>query len=400
MKIRLSHRARDIKPSPTLAVSALAKQMVKDGIEVINFGVGEPDFNTPEIIKTAAKQAIDDNFTHYTPSAGIPELKQAIIRKFKRDNGLDYALENILVSPGAKASLINVLMAVCDPRDEVIIPSPYWVSYTSQVWLCDAHPVFIETCAENSFKITAAQLEKKLLELSNPKAIILNSPNNPTGAVYTREELAAIGEVCLKNEIMILSDEIYERLVYDGAEHISIASISEEIKEITIVVNGVSKAYAMTGWRLGYMAGASHIVKKASEIQSHTTSCVNSITQKACVVALDEDDGSVEKMRQEFSKRREFMVQGLNAIEGVTCLKPEGAFYIMANISSYLQENKMGINTTQDLCKYILQNYHVALVAGSAFGVEGYVRFSYANSLENIRKGIAQFEQGLKSLKQ
>ncbi|MCF7919224.1 MAG: pyridoxal phosphate-dependent aminotransferase [Candidatus Cloacimonetes bacterium] len=400
MMIRLSHRARDVKPSPTLEVSALAKQMTKAGIEVINFGVGEPDFNTPEIIKAAAKKAIDDNFTRYTPSAGIPELKQAIVNKFKRDNGLDYKPENILVSPGAKASLINVLMAVCDPRDEVIIPSPYWVSYTSQVWLCDAHPVFIETSAENSFKITAEQLEKTLMDLSNPKVLILNSPNNPTGAVYTREELAAIGEVCLKNEILILSDEIYERLVYDGAQHISIASLSEELKEITIVVNGVSKAFAMTGWRLGYMAGAKHIIQKAAEIQSHTTSCVNSITQKACIVALEEEDGSVERMRQEFSRRREFMVEGLSAIEGVKCLKPEGAFYIMADVSSYLTENSLGINTSQELCKYLLQNYRVALVAGIAFGVEGYVRFSYANSVDNIRKGIELFAAGLQSLRQ
>lgn len=399
MEIRLSHRARDVKPSPTLEVSAMAKQMMRQGYEVINFGVGEPDFNTPEIIKNAAKKAIDENFTRYTPSAGIPELKKAIIQKFKRDNNLEYNPENILISPGAKASLINVLMAVCDPRDEVIIPSPYWVSYTSQVWLCDAHPAFISTDASNNFKMTAEQLDRKLHELSNPKALILNSPNNPTGAVYTREELEAIGEVCLKHGIMILSDEIYERLVYDGAEHVSIASLSEELKEITIVVNGVSKAFAMTGWRLGYMAGAKNIIQKASEIQSHTTSCVNSITQKACIVALEEDDGSVEKMRQEFSKRRVFMVEGLSSIEGVSCLNPEGAFYIMTDVSEYLKNNSQGINTTVDFCKYLLKNYQVALVPGSAFGVEGYVRFSYANSMENIRKGIEKLKECLASLK-
>jgi aspartate aminotransferase len=395
---RLSHRARCMQPSPTLKVSALAKKMVKEGIEVINFGVGEPDFNTPDYIKQSAKQAIDDNFTRYTPSAGIPELKQAIINKFKRDNGLEYAPGNILVSPGAKASLINVLMAVCDPRDEVVIPTPSWVSYESQVWLCDAHPELLEAQMANDFKITAEQLSARVKCLSNPKALILNSPNNPTGMVYTREELQAIGEVCLANDMIILSDEIYEKLIYDGRKHVSIASLSKELQDITVVVNGVSKAYAMTGWRLGYMAGPEEIVQKASEIQSHTTSCVNSITQRACVTALEEDDGSVEQMRQEFSKRRDYMCSGLNRIAHVNCVRPQGAFYIMPDVSWYLENNVRGITNSEELCQYLLNNYHLALVAGSAFRAEGFVRFSYANSLENIRKGIEWFDQGLQSL--
>jgi len=395
---RLSHRARCMQPSPTLKVSALAKKMMKEGIEVINFGVGEPDFNTPEYIKRSAKQAIDDNFTRYTPSAGIPELKQAIINKFKRDNGLEYTPANILVSPGAKASLINVLMAVCDPRDEVVIPTPSWVSYESQVWLCDAHPELLAATMANDFKITAEQLSAKVKTLSNPKVLILNSPNNPTGMVYTREELQAIGEVCLANDILILSDEIYEKLIYDGRQHVSIASISKELQDITVVVNGVSKAYAMTGWRLGYMAGPEAIVRKASEIQSHTTSCVNSITQKACVTALDEDDGSVEQMRQEFSIRRDFMCSGLNEIAHVDCVRPQGAFYIMPDVSWYLENNVHGITNSEELCQYLLNNYHLALVPGSAFRAEGFVRFSYANSLDNIRKGIDWFNQGLQSL--
>jgi len=398
MMKRLSHRARCMQPSPTLKVSALAKKMMKEGIEVINFGVGEPDFNTPEYIKVAAKQAIDDNFTRYTPSAGIIELKEAIIRKFQRDNGLVYEPKNILVSPGAKASLINVLMTVCDPRDEVIIPTPSWVSYESQVWLCDAHPEILEATMANNFKITAEQLSARIKKLRNSKVLILNSPNNPTGMVYTRSELEAIGEVCLENEIIILSDEIYEKLIYDGNEHISIASISPELKESTVVVNGVSKAYAMTGWRLGYMAGPEAIVSKAGEIQSHTTSCVNSITQRACVTALDEDDGSVESMRKEFSKRRDYMYERLSAIPEIHCVKPQGAFYIMADVRWYLNNNQRGITSSEELCSYLLSNYHLALVAGSAFQAEGFVRFSYANSVDNIRRGIEWFCEGLRSL--
>lgn len=394
----LAHRARYVQPSPTLKVSALAKQMKSKGIEVINFGVGQPDFNTPDYIKESAKRAIDDNFTRYTASAGILELKQAIVSKLKRDNGLEYQPENILISPGAKASLFNVLMSVCDPRDEVIIPTPSWVSYESQAWLCDAHPELLEAKMESDFKITAQQLEAKIKSMYSPKVLILNSPNNPTGTVYSKEELAAIGEVCLENDILIISDEIYEKLIYDGKEHVSIASISQEIKDITVVVNGVSKAYAMTGWRLGYMAGAKDIVQKASEIQSHTTSCVNSITQKACVTALNEEDGSVEKMRQEFSKRRIYMCEGLNAIDHVSCLKPQGAFYIMADVSWYLENNDKGIDTSQKLSEYLLKEHYLALVAGSAFRAEGFVRFSYANSMENIQTGIKWFERGLKAL--
>lgn len=394
----LAHRARYVQPSPTLKVSALAKQMKAKGIDVINFGVGQPDFNTPDYIKESAKQAIDDNFTRYTASAGILELKEAIVRKLQRDNNLVYKPENILISPGAKASLFNVLMAVCDPRDEVIVPTPSWVSYESQVWLCDAHPELLEAGMENQFKITASQLEARIKRLYSPKVLILNSPNNPTGTVYSEQELAEIGEVCLENDILIISDEIYEKLIYDDLKHTSIAAISDELKKITVVVNGVSKAYAMTGWRLGYMAGAKEIVQKASEIQSHTTSCVNSITQKACVTALDEDDGSVERMRQQFAKRRDFMCDGLNKIENVSCLRPQGAFYIMADVRWYLNNNHKGINNTELLCEYLLKDYHLAVVAGSAFRAEGFVRFSYANSMDNIKIGLSRFEKGLKAL--
>jgi aspartate aminotransferase len=398
MAIQLSHRARAIKPSPTLTVSSMATKMKAQGIDVINFGVGEPDFNTPNYIKEEAKKAIDANFTRYTASSGILELREAIAAKLLRDNGLTCNPEDILVSPGAKASIINILMAVCDPRDEVIIPAPYWVSYTSQVEMVDAFPVIVPTKASANFKLKPQKLDETLQALSNPKALILNSPNNPTGTVYTREELAQIAEVCLKHNILIISDEIYEKLIYDGNEHVSIASISEEVREITVVINGVSKAYAMTGWRLGYCAGPTEIIKRASRIQSHTTSCVNSMTQKAAVAALTECDGSVSSMREEFEKRRNFLVERVQQIPNVRCVKPKGAFYVMPNISHYLQKNKLGIKTSVDLCTYLLREYHIAIVPGSAFGAENFVRFSYANSMENIRSGLDRFEQGLLSL--
>ena len=395
MAIKISNRARAIKPSATLAMATKAREMGAQGIEVINFGVGEPDFNTPEYIKEAAKEAIDANFTHYTAAAGILELRQVIAEKFKKDNNLTVEPQNILVSPGAKSSIINVLTAVCDPRDEVLIPSPFWVSYTAQVEMVDAIPIILPTEETNNFKISAKQLEKTLQNLNNPKALILNSPNNPTGAVYNREELKEIGEVCVKHNILIISDEIYEKLVYDGTEHISIASLDEKIAQITVVINGVSKAYAMTGWRLGYAAGPAEIIKRAVRIQAHTTSCVNSITQKAVVTALSENDGSLEKMRAEFEKRRNFLVKELNNIDHIRCNTPHGAFYALPNVSFYIKNNRKGITNSVELCSYLLENHHIAIVPGAAFGVDNYVRFSYANSLENIEEGLRRFKKGL-----
>ena len=397
MTIHLSHRAKAIKASPTLAVSALAKQMKAKGIDVLNFGVGEPDFNTPDYIKEAGKKAIDDNFTRYTAAAGIMELREAISAKLKRDNNLDCNPNDIIVSPGAKAAIINILMSVCDPRDEILIPSPYWVSYTSQVEMMDALPVLLPTTISSKFKITTEQLEEKILSLSSSKALILNSPNNPTGSVYNKQELEKIAEICLKYNILIISDEIYEKLIYDGEKHISIASLSDEIREITVLINGVSKAYAMTGWRLGYAAGPTEIIKRAIRIQSHTTSNVNSMTQKAALAALTQDDGSVEKMRKTFEKRRNFLVDKLNKIEHVKCLLPKGAFYTMPNVAYYLN-NKKDIKTSVELCEYLLKEYHIALVPGSAFGAEKYIRFSYATSMENIEEGVKRLEKGLKNL--
>lgn len=398
MAIKLSNRIRLIKPSPTLTLSAKAKEMKDSGIDVINFGVGEPDFNTPEYIKAAAHKALDNNFTRYTANAGIIELRQAICAKLLRDNNLTYQPKEILVSPGAKASIVNVLVAVCDSKDQVLMPSPYWVSYPYQALLADAEPVYIPTTVEESYKVSASALEAAILANPCAKVLILNSPSNPTGAVYTLAELQAISAICVKYNILVVSDEIYERLVYDGVKHISIASISPEMKERTVVINGVSKAYAMTGWRLGYAAGPAHIIAAAGRVQEHATSCVNSITQKACVTALNEEDASIENMRKEFSTRRDFMFTELSKIAKIKCFKPQGAFYIMPDISWYLENNRLGIDNADKFCDVLLEKYHVALVAGGSFGMEGTVRFSYANSLENLREGIKRFATCLAEL--
>ena len=395
MTIQISKRAKAIKPSPTLTVSALAKQMKSEGIDVINFGVGEPDFNTPEYIKDEAKKAIDENFTRYTNTSGIIELRKAISNKLKRDNDLDCNPNDILVSPGAKASIVFVLMTICDYRDEVLIPSPYWVSYTSQVEMVGALPILLPTNMSSNFKITAKQLEETILSLSDPKVLILNSPNNPTGSVYGKKELEEIAEICLKYDILIISDEIYEKLIYDGVEHVSIASLSPEVREHTILINGVSKAYAMTGWRLGYAAGPTDIIKSASRIQSHTTSCVNSITQKAAVVALDKCEESIAIMREEFQKRRNFLVEELRNIPNVKCNMPQGAFYAMPNVSYYLQNNKKSITNSIELCEFLLKKYKIAIVPGSAFGADEFVRFSYATDMKNIKEGLKRFKEGL-----
>jgi len=398
MGIKIANRARAITPSPTLGVMQKAKALQAQGIDVINFGVGEPDFPTPTYIKEAGKKAIDDNFTHYTPDKGILELRQAIAAKLKQDNGLDCNPNDILVCPGAKMAIMQVLMTVCDPRDQVFIPSPYWVSYISQVELIDALPVILPTSTATGFKITAQQLEEAILAATTPKALILNSPNNPTGAVYTRQELEGIARVCLKHNIVIISDEIYEKLIYDGEEHVSIASLSPEVREMTIVINGVSKAYAMTGWRVGYAAGPADIMKRAADIQGHVASCVTSISQKAAAAALSQDDGSIELMRQEFEKRRNYLVERLNQLDHVSADMPRGAFYCMPDISYYLHNNRKGITGSVQLCEYLIENHHVAIVPGSAFGVDNFVRFSYANSMEQIMEGLRRFEEGLKSL--
>ena len=398
MAIKLSNRCRLIKPSPTLSLSAKAKEMKDAGIDVISFSVGEPDFNTPEYIKASAHKAIDANFTRYTNNAGILELRQAICEKLLRDNGLQYSPKEILVSPGAKASIVNALTAVCDIKDQVLMATPYWVSYPYQVALANAEPVYIPTREEDGYKILPTELEKAITENPCSKVLIINSPGNPTGAVYTEAELANIAEVCVNHNILVISDEIYERLVYDEVKHISIASINEEIKQRTIVINGVSKAYAMTGWRLGYAAGPAEIIAAAGMVQEHTTSCVNSITQRACITALKEEDDSIEQMRLEFARRRDFLFAELQKLPHLTCFKPQGAFYIMPGIKWYLENNNQNIRTSDDFCAKLLDKYYVALVSGNSFGLEGTVRFSYANSLENIKEGVQRFASFLAEL--
>ncbi len=399
MAVKLSNRIKLVKPSPTLTLSAKAKEMKAAGIDVVNFGVGEPDFNTPEYIKKAAHAAIDANFTRYTANSGIIELRQAICDKLQRANGLSYEPKQILVSPGAKASILNILIAVCDSQDQVLMPAPYWVSYPYQAMLANAEPVIIPTLEEDDYKITANSLKTALAANPCTKILLLNSPNNPTGAVYSKAELESLAEICLQNNILVISDEIYERLVYDGVKHVSIASLSKEMLEQTVVINGVSKAYAMTGWRLGYAAGPAHIIAAAGRVQEHATSCVNSITQKACVTALNEEDESIERMRVEFESRRNFLYDELCKLPHISCFKPQGAFYIMPNIGWYLQNNTKGIDNADKFCNLLLEKHHVALVAGDSFGIGTNVRFSYANSMENLQKGVSRFAEFLAELR-
>ncbi|MFA7057982.1 MAG: pyridoxal phosphate-dependent aminotransferase [Candidatus Cloacimonadales bacterium] len=396
--IKLSNKARGIKPSPTLAVMGKAKAYIAKGIDVINFGVGEPDFNTPEYIKDAGIKAINDNFTRYTPTPGIVPLREAICKKFRDDNNLEYTPAQVLVSPGAKASIVFILMAILDAGDQVIVPSPYWVSYPDQVDIAGGITLLLETTEEKNYKIDPAELKKMIADNPNVKALMLNNPNNPTGAIYSKEELIQIGDICVANNILIVSDEIYEKLVYDGAKHYAIAALKPEFKDIVVIINGVSKAYAMTGWRLGYSVGPEYIIAAAGRLQGHITSNTNSITQKATIAALLQDDGSIEKMRVEFEKRKKFIFDELNKVDHVTTTSPQGAFYIMANVDYYLQNNTKGIKTDVELCTFLLDEARIAIVPGSAFGNGKLVRFSYANSMDNLREGVKRFAEGLKSL--
>lgn len=395
----IAERARKVRPSPTLAIDSKAKEMKAKGVDIVNFGVGEPDFDTPEHVKEAAIKAIKDGFTKYTPVGGIDELKEAIIEKFERDNGLRYGKENILVSCGAKHSLYNIAQALFGVGDEVIIPAPYWVSYPDQVLLNDAQPVFIETDEENDFMVSPEYLEERITPRT--KAIILNSPSNPTGFIYDEKTLSAIAEIALKHNLYVISDEIYEKLIYDGHRHISIASLSEEIKDRTIVVNGLSKSHSMTGWRIGYAAGPAEIIKVMTNIQSQSTSNPTSVAQKAAVAALRGPQDFVESMRREFERRRNFLVEQLNMIEGISCRLPKGAFYAFPRVSNILGKrvNDWEISNSVDLSIYLLEHAHVAVVPGSAFGSDGYVRLSYATSLDNIEKGVKRIREAVERLK-
>jgi aspartate aminotransferase len=385
----LASRVSELTPSLTLAIDSKAKAMRAEGIDVYSFGAGEPDFDTPEHIKAAAIEALNAGFTKYTPSSGMPELRAAISEKFKRDNGLDYKPSEIIVSNGAKQSCYNAIMAVCGEGDEVIIPAPYWLSYPDMVRLAGAEPVIVQTTQENDWKMTPAQFEEAMSPRT--KMVIINSPGNPTGSVYTKEELRALVEVAADEEIMILSDEIYESLTYDGAEHVSVASLTPEAKDLTITVNGFSKAYAMTGWRLGYLGAPEKIAKAIDSMQSHSTSGPCSFAQKGGLAAITGSQQCVADMREEFNIRREYMFERLSAIHNVTAVKPKGAFYMLANIS------KLGMTST-NFADRLLSKASVAVVPGIAFGDDRVVRLSYATGLDVIKPGLDRFEDFCKTL--
>jgi len=394
----LSSRAKSLKPSPTLAINAKAKSMQAQGVHVISFGAGEPDFDTPENIKQAAKKALDEGFTKYTPVGGIDELKDAIIEKFKRDGGLTYKRSEILVSCGGKHSFYNLAQAIFDQGDEVIIPAPYWVSYPPMVALANATPLIVETTEKNEFKITPEELEKAVSPKT--KALVINSPSNPTGSAYTKKELERIAEIALSKNFFIISDEIYEKIVYDGFEFASIASLSEEMKERTIIVHGVAKTYAMTGWRIGYTAGSEEIISAMNNIQSQSTSNPTSISQKASVEALTGSQDEVGKMVSAFAQRRNYIVDRLNKIPGVSCYKPIGAFYVFPNFSSYYGKSYQGkrIENSTHLADFFLDVARVAVVPGVEFGADPFQRLSYATSMKDIQEGLKRIEESITKL--
>ena len=378
----LSNRVKNIAPSATFAIDAKTKQLKKEGKDVINFGLGEPDFNTPENIKLAAKKAIDSNFTRYTTVSGIPELKKAIADKFKRDNNIDYDASEILVSCGGKHSLYNIAMAILDKGDEAILPIPYWVSYGEIIKLAEAKPVFCNT--DDKFKLTAAFVEEKLT--GKTKLLILNSPNNPTGAIIDQTELRKIAELAVKHNFYVVSDEIYEHFIYGKNKHMSIASLNDEIKNLTLTCNSVSKAYAMTGWRIGYTAGNKDIIKTMDSLQSNSTSNPSSISQYAALEALSGPQDSVIKMVQAFDERRKFIYKRLNEIEGISCVEPEGAFYAFPDISG----SRMG---SIEFASKLLDEALVAVVPGIAFGSDKHIRLSYATSIREIERGLNRMEK-------
>ena len=387
--MEISERAAQLTPSLTLSIDSKAKAMKAEGIDVCGFGAGEPDSDTPEHIKRAAIEALEAGFTKYTPNAGIPELRQAIADKLAADNGLNYRAGQIVVSNGAKHACYNAILATCQPGDEVIIPAPYWVSYPDMVRLVGAEPVIVPTSERNAWKMRPEDFENAMTPRT--KMLIMNSPGNPTGSVYTREELEAIVSVAAEEDIYVLSDEIYEKLVYDDAKHVSIGSLSKEAYDLTITVNGFSKSYAMTGWRLGYLAAPDGVVRAVDSIQSHTSSNPCSFSQYGALAALKGDQQPLADMREEFEMRRNYMFDRISKISNVTAIKPQGAFYILVNIS------QLGL-TSQNFADRLLSKANVAVVPGAAFGDDRTVRFSYATSLDVIKKGLDRFQDFCRTL--
>ena len=389
----ISKIAAAIAPSATLAISAKAKQMKAEGIDVVNFGVGEPDFTTPENLKEAGIQAIRDNKTKYTPAAGVLELRKAICKRMKEDLNLDYEPSQVVVASGAKHSVYLALMVCCDPGDEVVVAAPYWLSYAEMIRMAGAVPVEVRAQASSNFKITAEQLEAAITDKT--KMFMLNSPSNPTGMVYTKEELEALAAVCEKHGIYVLADDIYCNLVYDGIEYTSIASVSPAMKEQCIVVNGVSKSYAMTGWRVGYTLSNTTVAKAMASYASHSTGAPATMAQWAAIEALEGDQSSVEAMRQQFEVRRNHLVERMNKIEGVSCIKPQGAFYVMMDMSGFVGKTMYGhvIENDADFAALFLEKALVATVPCAAFAAPNYLRWSYATSMENIDKGLDRLEK-------
>lgn len=379
MNYTISRRSAALSPSLTLVIDSKAKQMKAEGLDVVGFGTGEPDFDTPQHIKDAAIKALNDGFTKYTPASGIPELRQAIAEKFKRENGLNYKPSQIIVSCGGKHSCYNTIIATCQEGDEVIIPAPYWLSYPEMVKLASATPVIVETTDKTEFKITPEALEKALTPRT--RLFILNSPSNPTGSVYTPAEIKALGNICVEHNVLIMSDEIYEHLLYDGAEHRSVASFSPAHYDHTIIVHGFAKAWSMTGWRLGFLAAPEAIARAIDAIQSHSTSNPTSFAQKGAVAALTGPQDHLKKWLAEFNRRRAFAWKALNRIPGLSCVNAKGAFYLFPNVS------ETGLNSTE-FCARLLEEEKVAAVPGVAFGADDYIRLSYATSMANLEKGI------------
>ncbi len=387
--IKLAARVGEVTPSITLAIAAKAKAMKAEGIDVCSLSTGEPDFDTPEHIKAAAKQALDAGKTKYGPVAGEPQLKAAIARKLQCDNNLNYQPENIIVTNGGKHSLYNLMMALIEPGDEVIIPAPYWLSYPEMVKLASGKPVIVRTDASTGYKITPEQLTRAITPKT--KLFVLNSPSNPTGMVYSRAEIKALAEVIVDRDILVVADEIYEKIIYDGAQHVSIGSLGKEIFDRTLISSGFAKAYSMTGWRVGYLAGPIELIKATSTIQGHSTSNVCTFAQYGAIAALESSQESVEKMRQAFAQRREVIFELLDAVPGISCIKPDGAFYMFVNIS------KTGMNSLE-FCDAFLEQQQVAVIPGIAFGADDHIRLSYATDLGTIKKAVERLDKFVRSI--
>lgn len=396
--MKLSNRVKNLKPSATLAITAKAKALKAEGIDVIGFGAGEPDFDTPENVKNEAINSIKSGFTKYTAVGGINELKDAIIKSLEDDHGLKYERDEIIVSCGAKHSIYNITQAIFEQGDEVIIPAPYWVSYPDQITLTGAKPVIVETSEKNEFKLQLNDLKDAINK--NTSGLILNYPSNPTGATYTKEELEAIVEIALENRLTIISDEIYEKILYGDARHTSVCALSDEAKASTILVNGVSKSYSMTGWRIGYAAGNRDIISAMAKLQGQSTSNPSSISQMAAVEAYNGPQDILEKRCREFERRKDYIVKRLNEIEGFSCFDPKGAFYVFPNIEGFNGKQYKGktISGSIDFTEFLLEVAKVAVVPGIAFGMEDFLRISYATSMENIEKGMDRIEESVKLL--